>query len=156
VLKLNVEILAKRMAHDLLSTADAARAVGGRRTRIGIDLVQVSRVAESAAQFGDRFAERLCTPGERADILAEPGRAHERLAERFAAKEAALKAFDLCEAGINWRDIEVRSHAGGWQLALHGRAAALAAVNATDVSLLLRRGHGHVLALVAAAPCPVN
>lgn len=144
------------MATDLLPIADAAQAVGARRTRIGIDLVQVSRIAESAARFGDRFAKRLCTPQERADIGAEPARAHERLAERFAAKEAALKAFDLCEAGVNWRDIEVRSGPGGWQLALHGRAAALAAGSATDVSLVLRHGHGHVLALVAAAPSPLN
>jgi holo-[acyl-carrier protein] synthase len=143
------------MGPELLLSAEAARAVvGGRRSRVGIDVVQVSRIAESAARFGERFAQRLCTAQERADISAEPARAHERLAERFAAKEAALKAFDLCECGIDWRDIEVQSRPGGWGLALHGRAAALSGSSATDVSLLLRHGDGHVLAVVAAAPEP--
>lgn len=137
----------------LLPSAEAAHAlVGGRRTHIGIDLVQIARIAESVARFGDRFSRRLCTDGERADIGAEPACRVERLAERFAAKEAALKAFDLCECGIDWRDIEVQARPGGWGLALHGRAAALARADAADVTLALRHGDGHVLAIVTAAP----
>jgi holo-[acyl-carrier protein] synthase len=105
---------------------------------VGIDLVRVSRVAESLANFGERFLRRVFTEGEIAYATASPERAAERLAARFAAKEAAAKALGLVEHG-NWRDIEVlRQPSGSCQLSLHGAArdaAAEAGVVALSVSM---------------------
>ena len=95
---------------------------------VGIDLVRVSRVAESLAQFGERFLRRVFTDGEIAYANAAPALAAERLAARFAAKEAAIKALGLVERGVGWREIEVtRAPSGAAQLSLHGAARDAAA-----------------------------
>jgi holo-[acyl-carrier protein] synthase len=125
--------------------------VGVGRTRIGVDIVQISRVVDSLAQFGERFRRRLFTDHELA--CADEGATVDRLAARFAAKEAALKAFDLCEAGIDWREIEVRKLPNGaCHLALHGKAAALAGAWARDAALSLTHDGDHALAVVAVTP----
>ena len=46
-----------------------------RRVRVGIDLVQVSRIAESLEHFGDRFLRRVFTDGEIAYATAAPAAA---------------------------------------------------------------------------------
>jgi holo-[acyl-carrier protein] synthase len=86
--------------------------------RVGIDLVQVSRIEESLARFGDRFLRRVFTEDEVAS--ATPHTAA-RLAARFAAKEATIKALGLVEEASPWREIEVRRAASGaCAIALHG------------------------------------
>ncbi len=57
---------------------------------VGVDLIEMSRVAAAISGSGERFLERLFTPFERADCK---GRRDEvaLLAERFAAKEALLR-----------------------------------------------------------------
>ena len=106
---------------------------------VGIDLVEVSHIAESVAQFGDRFLRRIFTDGEIAYATAAPALFAERLAARFAAKEAALKALGLAGRGVGWRQIEVASTASGaTELRLHGRARALAdAAGAVDLAVSL-------------------
>jgi holo-[acyl-carrier protein] synthase len=92
--------------------------------RVGIDLVSVAEVAESVREHGDRYLERIYTERE----LDDCGGDHERLAARFAAKEAAIKALRPGDEAVPWREIEVvRAPSGAVELALHGRAAALAA-----------------------------
>ena len=96
---------------------------------VGMDLVDVPRVAALLAAKGDRALRRLFTAGEAAYAAgrAEPAR---HLAARFAAKEAAYKALaGSHEArGIGWQDVEVTTAWDGRpQLVLHGRAAARAA-----------------------------
>lgn len=107
--------------------------------RVGIDLVQVSRIAESLATFGERFLQRLFTEGEIAYATSVPSQAAERLAARFAAKEATIKALGLVDHAMSWRDIEVqRAPSGQCLMALHGgagRAASLARVEELAVSL---------------------
>jgi holo-[acyl-carrier protein] synthase len=100
----------------------------------GIDLVRVSRIEESLAQFGERFLRRIYTDGEVAYARSAPALTSERLAARFAAKEAALKALGLAGRGVGWRDIEVVAGEGGPSLRLHG-AAALAGPREIAVSL---------------------
>lgn len=76
---------------------------------LGADLVAIARVDAMVRRYGDRFLERVFTPGERADCLARarPG-AH--LAARLAAKEAAMKALGTgWGQGVRWRDLAVRS-----------------------------------------------
>jgi holo-[acyl-carrier protein] synthase len=97
-------------------------------TRLGFDLVQISRIAQSMERFGDAFKNRFFTDEELAYAQGGQGLTAERLAARFAAKEAVIKALKLSEAGIGWRDIEVlKRNDGDCELKLHGRVAALAA-----------------------------
>ncbi|HTJ46325.1 MAG TPA: holo-ACP synthase [Kofleriaceae bacterium] len=92
--------------------------------RVGVDLVQTSRIAESIATFGDKFVKRVFTDDEIAYASSAPELAAMRFAARFAAKEAAKKALGVADAGIGWRDIEVRrAPSGAVELALHGPAA---------------------------------
>ena len=58
---------------------------------IGTDIVEVSRIEDSLARFGDAFAERILTAAEYDEYLASKTRAR-FLAKRFAAKEAFAKA----------------------------------------------------------------
>jgi holo-[acyl-carrier protein] synthase len=100
---------------------------------MGLDLVQISRIVDSTALFGDRFKNRLFTPEELDyaqsgdDAGGKGSQCAERLAARFAAKEATIKALNLGEDGIGWKDIEVRKlPGGGCALALHGAVAEIA------------------------------
>ena len=107
--------------------------------RVGIDLVQVSRIAESLDTFGERFLRRVFTESEIAYATSVPSQAAERLAARFAAKEATIKALGLVDHPMNWREIEVqRAPSGQCLMALHGgagRAASLAGVDELAVSM---------------------
>jgi holo-[acyl-carrier protein] synthase len=104
--------------------------------RLGFDLVQISRVANSIEHFGEAFKARLFTLGERAYAEQSEAFGADRLAARFAAKEAVIKALGLSEAGISWRDIEVcRQKGGDCEIVLHGRVAELA--DAAGLSKLL-------------------
>lgn len=121
--------------------------------RVGLDLVDTRRIRESIDRFGSRFVQRLFTEGEIAG--ARRGASSwcaENLAARFAAKEAAIKAFDLTEAGVGWRDIEVRKLPGGaCRLALHGTAAAqAAALGVSDIALSLSHDGDYAGAVVTA------
>lgn len=89
--------------------------------RVGIDLVQVSRIEESLARFGDRFLQRVFTSDEIAYATSATPHTASRLAARFAAKEATIKALGLVEHASPWRDIEVRRAASGaCAIELHG------------------------------------
>jgi holo-[acyl-carrier protein] synthase len=124
--------------------------VGNGRTRVGIDIVQIARIAHSLSEFGDRFTQRLFTSAELADAASRPAQG---LAECFAAKEAALKALDLCEAGIDWREMEVRRLPDGTcRLQLHGKAASLAGASGDGIALSLSHDGRHAMAVVTAAP----
>lgn len=95
--------------------------------RVGFDLVQISRLAESVRSFGRAFTDRLFTPDELAYAQQGCDMSSQRLAARFAAKEALIKALRLSEAGVNWREIEVlKLPDGDCSLVLHGHVAALA------------------------------
>lgn len=91
---------------------------------IGIDAVEIERIARMFADKGDRMLQRLFTGDELAYIKTKTLPA-QHLAVRLAAKEAAYKALagnDLAR-GIGWRDVEVVSRPDGAPtLRLHGRA----------------------------------
>jgi holo-[acyl-carrier protein] synthase len=89
----------------------------------GVDIIEIPRIAQAHARWGDRFLNRVFTPGE---IAYARGRAPQ-LASRFAAKEATMKALGTGIRGVGWREVEVvRSRGGPPSLVLHGRAAARA------------------------------
>lgn len=120
---------------------------------IGMDLVDIRRIAEMLEQHGDRAKARLFSDGEReySDSHAVPARHY---AARFAAKEACYKALAGTEdaRAISWRDIEVvRDHHGIPSLRLHGRAAARAeAMGIIRLHLTLTHADGVAGAMVVA------
>lgn len=142
------------IAHELADQIAAALPASAAGVRVGIDSCSVAAVADSLARFGARFGRRLFTAQEWADAHAVQGEVavHERLAARFAAKEAVIKALDLPEAGIGWREIElVRSPGGRPSLALHGRAAACAArVGVREWAVSISHEAEHACAVVVA------
>src|SRR5258706_8202192 len=116
--------------------------------RTGVDLIEVSRIRDSAARFGDRFYKRFFTEGERA-YCADRYTAY---AARFAAKEAVAKAFGTGIGDVRWVEIEiVQGERGEPQIALHGSAAALAAkLGLTEWSISLSHTHEYAIAFVVA------
>ena len=93
---------------------------------IGIDIVEVYRIAETLART-PRFTERVFTDTERAYCDAKGAAAAQSYAGRFAAKEAFLKALKTGWRGkITWHDIEIVSDADGVpSLRISGEAQAL-------------------------------
>ncbi|HET6431954.1 holo-ACP synthase [Dyella sp.] len=117
------------------------------RTRVGIDLVRISAIAESLQQFGDRFLARVFTQDEVAYAMSAPPSSTARLAARFAAKEATRKALRL--DGVGWRDIEVVRHAdGACDIQLHGAARAIG--GAHFLALSMSHEGDHATAVVIA------
>jgi holo-[acyl-carrier protein] synthase len=116
---------------------------------VGIDLVEVARIAQTVERFGERFLQRVFTPQE----LEEGQRRVIWLAGRFAAKEACAKALGTgIGASAAWREIQVlRQPNGKPTLQLDGAAAARAAglgLYAFDLSI--SHTHDHAVALVVA------
>ena len=74
---------------------------------LGSDLVDIRRIEQAIARFGDRFLDRIFTETERrrCDRRAAPAASYAR---RFAAKEAAAKALGTgFRQGVFWRDLGV-------------------------------------------------
>ena len=106
---------------------------------IGTDLMEIGRIEESIARYGDRFLERVFTPGE-ISYCQRKKSSSESFAARFAAKEAGAKALGTgISRGVSWTEIEVRRKPGE-RPTLHwsGRAAERAAemgITRTELSL---------------------
>ncbi|MFW6146719.1 MAG: holo-ACP synthase [Planctomycetota bacterium] len=118
----------------------------------GIDLVETARVAAVHARHGERFLERVFTPGEQAYCL-ERKRSREHLAARFAAKEAVFKALGTgWRDGIAWTDVEVVNAPGGApSVRLAGRCARIAAEQGLSAFLLsITHTADHAMASVIA------
>ena len=90
---------------------------------LGIDVMEVARMADAIRRHGDPFVERIFTAGERAACELRVDRVL-ALAARFAAKEACLKALGTGWAeGLGFRDVEVvREGNSPPRLVLHGEA----------------------------------
>ena len=87
---------------------------------VGIDAVEIARVAAIYERFGERFLLRVYTDRE---ATRYRGRINE-LAARFAAKEAVSKALGTGLHGISWRDVEVLpDHRGKPLVFLYDRAS---------------------------------
>ena len=111
---------------------------------LGIDVIEVARLAEALERHGDRFEQRVFTEAESAFCRARGDRVL-ALAARFAAKEACLKALGTGWAeGVGFRDVEiVRKDRQSPRLVLHGEAARRAGaqgVTRTHVSLTHQPG----------------
>ncbi len=121
---------------------------------VGIDLIEIPRIARAVERYGDRFLERIFTPAE----LLYTRRRVPELAARFAAKEAVAKALGvgmrlLARDGVRWREVEVL---GDWrgrpEVFLHGRAAERAAeLGLTEWAISLSHTREYAVAFVVAS-----
>lgn len=91
---------------------------------IGIDSIELDRVAGVYERYGERFLHKIYTGRER-EYFARWADPVPRMAGRFAVKEACMKALGTgWSSGVRWQDIEVVRHPSGKPvLELHGRAA---------------------------------
>jgi holo-[acyl-carrier protein] synthase len=79
----------------------------------GIDIIEVARIHDSYAKFGDRFIQRILRPEEAAYCFRFRKPAP-FLAARFAAKEAISKAFGTgIGSHLGWLDMEVAHRESG-------------------------------------------
>ena len=103
---------------------------------LGTDLIEIERVQQSIGRFGERFLQRIFTPGEIAYCLRKKKHSAESFAARFAAKEAGAKALGTgISRGVSWKEIEVKREAGERPtLHLSGRAAERAAGHGGEAS----------------------
>ena len=119
---------------------------------LGTDLIEIERIERSVARFGERFLERVFTPGEIVYCHAKKGSA-ESFAARFAAKEAGAKALGTgISRGVGWKDFEVRRLPGQRpELHLTGRALEIAeALGIRRLSLSLTHSRAMSMAVVVA------
>ncbi|MFW6217106.1 MAG: holo-[acyl-carrier-protein] synthase [Desulfohalobiaceae bacterium] len=78
---------------------------------LGLDLVELGRMQQIWDRFGSRFAERILSEQELAQLPQNPV---EFLASRFAAKEAGAKALGTgFSSGVAPRLIEMQKQAAG-------------------------------------------
>lgn len=93
---------------------------------IGQDIIDIRRIEETLARFGDRFLDRVYTDIERKRSEKAPLLRAASLAKRFAAKEACAKALGTgIRHGVYWRDMGVVNLPTGQPtMALTGGAAA--------------------------------
>ncbi len=80
---------------------------------IGTDLIDIRRVEQSIAKYGERFLARIFTAAERVKSEKRANKAAS-YAKRFAAKEACSKALGTgLNRGVYWRDMGVVNLPGG-------------------------------------------
>ena len=80
---------------------------------IGNDIIDIRRIEQSLARFGDRFVQRLFTETEQKRSECRKQRAAS-YAKRFAAKEACSKALGTgLRQGVFWRDMGVANLPSG-------------------------------------------
>ena len=113
---------------------------------VGVDIIEIDRIAAVAERYPARFSRRIYTEGERAYCRGRPP----QFASRFAAKEAVMKALGTGTRGVGWREIEVvRMPGKAPEIVLHGRAKARAEeLGATRLALSLSHSRDYAVASV--------
>ena len=103
---------------------------------IGIDVVELGRMKEVVAKWGDRFLSKVFTEGELSYARSKKFPVN-HIAGRFAAKEAVAKALATgWSGGFRWKDVEVINDASGKPaIELHGFVKNLLAGNQIFVSI---------------------
>lgn len=94
--------------------------------QVGIDLVELSEVAEALGRFGDAYRRRAFTPAELARRPPAAGAEAAYLAGLVAGKEAVLKLLGPWAARCGWHQVEVLPVGKGWSVSLSGTAKAAA------------------------------
>lgn len=117
---------------------------------IGVDTIELARIARVYSGYRERFLERIFSPEERAYALRYKDPVP-RLAARFAAKEACMKALGTgWNHGVRWRDIVVvNDKSGKPELRLHGKARTFFdRLSADRIHLSITHSKEHATAIV--------
>jgi holo-[acyl-carrier protein] synthase len=117
---------------------------------VGVDLLEIARMARELACEGGGLRDEVFTPAEVAEGERST-RPAEHFAARFAAKEALIKALGgIREPDVSWHDLEVRSGSDGTpEMILHGAAERMAdRLGVTRVRLSLSAGEEMASAVV--------
>jgi holo-[acyl-carrier protein] synthase len=119
---------------------------------VGLDAIEIDRVAEAIAHHGERFLARVYTDAERRLASASGEAAPQFYGGRFAAKEAVLKALGTGYAqGLGFHEVEVLRHDNGApRLVLHGAAkerAQVLGITQILVSITHTRTDAHAVAV---------
>ena len=115
---------------------------------IGIDVVEVERIAAAIERHGEPFLAKLFTAQERkyCEVQKKPAL---HFAARFAAKEAVSKALGTGIGGqAGWLDLEItRDPSGAPKLVLSGNAADFATLNGiTEIQISLTHAREYAVA----------
>jgi holo-[acyl-carrier protein] synthase len=111
---------------------------------IGVDIVEIQRIADLARRFGNRFGQRVYSADEWREWRDRPA----SLAARFAAKEATIKALGSREIALH--EIRVaRADDARPSLELTGRARARAdALGVRQLAVSLSHSREYAVAVV--------
>jgi holo-[acyl-carrier protein] synthase len=115
---------------------------------VGVDIIEVGRIAAAINRHGERFFGRFFTERE----LALSGGRIPTLAARFAAKEAAAKALGTGIGQVKWVELEVLADGNGRpSLQLHGEAERVASeLGLSEWTVSLTHTQWHAMAFVVA------
>jgi holo-[acyl-carrier protein] synthase len=118
------------------------------RPSVGVDIIEIERVAAVIARWREKFLARVYTEAE---LRYCRGRVSE-LAARFAGKEAITKALGTGIRGLAWREMEILPDPLGKPLVtLHGRAHARAeAIGLSHFAISLSHSRDYAVAMVVA------
>ena len=115
---------------------------------IGIDVVEVDRIATAIQRHGEPFLTKIFTPAER-DYCESMKKPAQHYAARFAAKEAVVKALGTgigANAGLH--DMEITHDASGApKLRLSGAADAFTKLHGiTEIHISLTHARDYAAA----------
>jgi holo-[acyl-carrier protein] synthase len=119
---------------------------------VGVDAIEIERIAAALERFGQRFLSRIYTVREAERYGKRPA----ELAARFAAKEAVMKVLGTGVRGVRWRDIEVLPNRRGKPIVqLHETAANRARLlGFRHIAISLTHSRTDSIAMVAATKLP--
>jgi holo-[acyl-carrier protein] synthase len=111
---------------------------------MGVDIVEIDRVAHLVRRYGERFGRRVFSPDEWARYRDQPA----SLAARFAAKEAVIKALGSPRMALH--EIRVARPEGERpRVELFGRARQRAeALGVKTIALSLSHARAYAVAVV--------
>lgn len=117
--------------------------------RVGVDLVETSRIDHILKRYGQHFLDRVYTVAEQQYCRNRAG----SLAARWAAKEAVVKALGCGFGDVCWSEIEVlNDERGAPYLRLTGQARAQADdLGLTEWTVSLSHTANYAIAFVMAS-----
>ena len=114
---------------------------------VGVDIIEIARVGDLAARYGERFLQKIFTPAE-IHYCTSRHHAAQHFAARFAAKEALSKALSTGWTGtFRWTDIETRNEASGQPVMTVG-GPLRQALSGARVHVSMSHSASHVVAVV--------
>mgnify|MGYP005839413245 CR=1 FL=1 len=116
---------------------------------VGVDIIEVARIARAIERWGDRFLKHIYTDAELGYCRGHTP----ELAVRFAGKEAISKALGTGLYGISWKEMEILDNRRGRPFVrLYGRALARAErLGLREWSISLSHSDVHAIAFVVAS-----